>query len=98
MEIRNTWSKEGINIHYESFVILWLTCTDVQMQFYCRVFVYESHILPKAWFLHGSNILKMMTIIIIIIIIIIIMTIIIIIIIIIIITIITMMLKICSKI
>ena len=34
------------------------------MQFYCRVFVYESHILPKAWFLHGSNILKMMTIII----------------------------------
>ena len=25
MEIRNTWSKEGINIHYESFVILWLT-------------------------------------------------------------------------
>ena len=91
------WSKEGINIDYESFVILWLTCTDVQMQFYCRVFVYESHILPKAWFLHGSNILKMMTIIIIIIIIIIIMTIIIIIIIII-ITIITMMLKICSKI
>ena len=58
------WSKEGINIYFESFVILWLTCTDVQMQFYCRVFVYESHILPKAWFLHGSNILKMMTIII----------------------------------
>ena len=47
MEIQNTWSKEGINIHFESFVILWLTCTDVQMQFYCRVFVYESHILPK---------------------------------------------------
>ena len=41
------WSKEGINIHYESFLILWLTCTDAQMQFYCRVFVYESHILPK---------------------------------------------------
>ena len=91
------WSKEGINIHYESFVILWLTCTDVQMQFYCRVFVYESHILPKAWFLHGSNILKMMTIIIMIMIIIK-MIIIIMMIIILIITIITMMLKICSKI
>ena len=97
MEIRNTWSKEGINIHFESFVILWLTCTDVQMQFYCRVFVYESHILPKAWFLHGSNILKMMTIIIMIMIIIK-MIIIIMMIIILIITIITMMLKICSKI
>ena len=91
------WSKEGINIHYESFVILWLTCTDVQMQFYCRVFVYESHILPKAWFLHGSNILKMMTIIIMIMIIIK-MIIIIIMTIILIITIITIMLKICSKI
>lgn len=90
------WSKEGINIHYESFVILWLTCTDVQMQFYCRVFVYESHILPKAWFLHGSNILKMMTIIIMIMIIVK-MIIIIIMTIILIITIITMMLKICSK-
>ena len=97
MEIRNMWSKEGINIHFESFVILWLTCTDVQMQFYCRVFVYESHILPKAWFLHGSNILKMMTIIIMIMIIIK-MIIIIMMIIILIITIITMMLKICSKI
>ena len=97
MEIQNTWSKEGINIHFESFVILWLTCTDVQMQFYCRVFVYESHILPKAWFLHGSNILKMMTIIIMIMIIIK-MIIIIMMIIILIITIITMMLKICSKI
>ena len=96
------WSKEGINIHYESFVILWLTCTDVQMQFYCRVFVYESHILPKAWFLHGSNILKMMTIIIMIMIIIKMIIIIIIIIIImtkiLIITIITIILKICSKI
>ena len=91
------WSKEGINIQYESFVILWLTCTDVQMQFYCRVFVYESHILPKAWFLHGSNILKMMTIMIMIMIIIK-MIIIIIMTIILIITIITMMLKICSKI
>ena len=91
------WSKEGINIHYESFVILWLTCTDVQMQFYCRVFVYESHILPKAWFLHGSNILKMMTIIIMIMIIIK-MIIIIIMTIILIITIITIILKICSKI
>ena len=91
MEIRNTWSKEGINIHYESFVILWLTCTDVQMQFYCRVFVYESHILPKAWFLHGSNILKMMTIIIMI-------MIIIKMIIIIIMTIILIITKICSKI
>ena len=97
MEIQNTWSKEGINIHFESFVILWLTCTDVQMQFYCRVFVYESHILPKAWFLHGSNILKMMRIIIMIMIIIK-MIIIIMMIIILIITIITMMLKICSKI
>ena len=67
------------------------------MQFYCRVFVYESHILPKAWFLHGSNILKMMTIIIMIMIIIK-MIIIIMMIIILIITIITMMLKICSKI
>ena len=92
------WSKEGINIQYESFVILWLTCTDVQMQFYCRVFVYESHILPKAWFLHGSNILKMMTIIIMIMIIIKMIIIIIIMTIILIITIITMMLKICSKI
>ena len=94
------WSKEGINIHYESFVILWLTCTDVQMQFYCRVFVYESHILPKAWFLHGSNILKMMTIIIMIMIIIKMIIIIIIIIMtkILIITIITIILKICSKI
>ena len=91
------WSKEGINIQYESFVILWLTCTDVQKQFYCRVFVYESHILPKAWFLHGSNILKMMTIMIMIMIIIK-MIIIIIMTIILIITIITMMLKICSKI
>ena len=91
------WSKEGINIHFESFLILWLICTDVQMQFYCRVFVYESHILPKAWFLHGSNILKMMTIIIMIMIIIT-MIIIIIMTIILIITIITMMLKICSKI
>ena len=91
------WSKEGINIQYESFVILWLTCTDVQMQFYCRVFVYESHILPKAWFLHGSNILKMMTIIIMIMIIIK-MIIIIIMTIILIITIITIILKICSKI
>ena len=97
MEIQNTWSKEGINIHFESFVILWLTCTDVQMQFYCRVFVYESHILPKAWFLHGSNILKMMTIMIMIMIIIK-MIIIIIMTIILIITIITIMLKICSKI
>ena len=92
------WSKEGINIQYESFVILWLTCTDVQMQFYCRVFVYESHILPKAWFLHGSNILKMMTIMIMIMIIIKMIIIIIIMTIILIITIITMMLKICSKI
>ena len=33
MEIRNTWSKEGINIHFESFLILWLTCTDAQTQF-----------------------------------------------------------------
>ena len=71
------------------------------MQFYCRVFVYESHILPKAWFLHGSNILKMMTIIIMIMIIIKMIIIIIIIIImtkILIITIITIILKICSKI
>ena len=98
MEIQNTWSKDGINIHFESFVILWLTCTDVQMQFYCRVFVYESHILPKAWFLHGSNILKMMTIIIVIMIIIKMIIIIIIMATILIITIINMMLKICSKI
>ena len=53
MEIRNKWSKEGINIHFESFLILWLTCTDAQMQFYCRAFVYGSYIVPKAWFLHG---------------------------------------------
>ena len=91
MEIRNTWSKKGINIHFESFVILWLICIDVQIQFYRRVFVYESHILPKAWFLHGSNILKMMTIIIMI-------MIIIKMIIIIIMTIILIITKICSKI